>query len=152
MRWAGLPRNASTPLILLHDVITAGVRFIEWNGGGPGCGLNSATASGGQPSGFRPHGRVFQPNQERTMKLIQPSLLFLPVLLAGCGGSPLANTVSVTCDGSLRLAGAKSIDVVSGAANTEATLSFPDPVNEAHTGTIQVTPGSRCTIAPTSKV
>ena len=86
------------------------------------------------------------------MNLIRLVLLIVPGLLAGCGdSSPLANTLSVTCDGSLSLAGAKSVDVSNG-ANGQATLSFPDPAIQNQTGTIQVKPGSRCTIGSTSKV
>jgi hypothetical protein len=80
------------------------------------------------------------------------ALLILCGWLVGCGGgSSTATTLQVTCGGSLSLAGAKSIDVIS-AAGTGATLSYPDPANPGHTGTIAIKPGTQCTIAPTSNV
>jgi hypothetical protein len=85
------------------------------------------------------------------MKLFQAALLTLPLLLAGCGDSTPVTTLSVTCGGSLSLAGAKSIDVSPDPA-AGAVLSYPDPVNQGQTGNITVRPGTHCTIAPTSKV
>jgi len=86
------------------------------------------------------------------MKLRPAALLLLPGLLAGCGSSSPATTLSVTCGGSLSLAGAKSIDVVPDQAQAGVVLSYPDPVNTGQTGTIPIRPGAKCTIAPTSNV
>jgi hypothetical protein len=85
------------------------------------------------------------------MKLFRVALLMLPSLLAGCGDSTPSTTLSVTCGGSLSLAGAKSIDVSPDPA-AGAVLSYPDPVNQGQTGNITVRQGSHCTIAPTGKV
>jgi len=84
------------------------------------------------------------------MKLLPTILLILPGLLAGCASSP-STTLSVTCAGSLSLAGATSIDVSPDGANG-AVLSYPDPVNAGKTGSIPIRQGARCTIAPTGKV
>jgi hypothetical protein len=72
-------------------------------------------------------------------------LLILPTLLTGCGGSSSANTLSVTCDGSLSAAGLRSITV---SGRSGAVLQFPDPANQGHIGTLPVGPNSQCTIAP----
>jgi hypothetical protein len=73
------------------------------------------------------------------------SLLILPALLTGCGGSSSAKTLTVTCDGSLTAAGLQSITV---SGRSGAVLQFPDPVNRGHTGTLPVGPDSQCVIAP----
>ena len=85
------------------------------------------------------------------LKLIRLALLLLALPFGGCSAAALT-TLSVTCDGSLTLSGAKSIDIVPNTANSGAVLSFPDPANEGRTGSIPVTAGRRCTIAPTSKI
>ena len=80
----------------------------------------------------------------RSMRLVT----LVPLLLAACGGhsTPTAS-LSVTCDGRLELAGAASIDVVP-YPGKGAGLSFPDPVNPGHTGTLPLPEGRACTIAP----
>jgi hypothetical protein len=75
--------------------------------------------------------------------------LFLPIVLAGCGGDKPATTLSVVCNGSGALAGARSIDVLGDLVNGRPTLSFPDPANPGKTGTLAVGPDTRCTITPT---
>lgn len=86
------------------------------------------------------------------MKLLPAALMLIPGLLAGCGGSSAVTTLSVTCGGSLSLAGAKSIDVVPDQARAGVVLSYPDPVNTGQTGSIPIRPGAKCTIAPTGNV
>jgi hypothetical protein len=74
-------------------------------------------------------------------------LVGLAFVLAGCGhSSPGKATLSVTCDGSLMLAGASTISAAASGAGT--TLSFPDPVNPGQTGTLPIQPGHSCAIAP----
>ena len=82
------------------------------------------------------------------MRLWQFGGLFLPVVLAGCGGDKPAATLSVTCGGDIVLAGARSIDVMGDPANGRAILSFPDPANPGTTGTLAVPGHERCSIAP----
>jgi hypothetical protein len=89
---------------------------------------------------------------ERMEMLMRPwrlAWLVLPMALAGCGGDdkPKA-TLSVTCGGSVTLAGARSIDVLGDLGNGRPTLSFPDPANPGKTGTLSVAPASRCKITP----
>jgi hypothetical protein len=86
------------------------------------------------------------------MKLIWACLLPLTGLLVGCGSSPSSNTLSITCGGSLSMAGAKSIEIGSDSPNTGLTLSYPDPANPGHTGSVAVKPGMHCTVAPTANV
>lgn len=84
------------------------------------------------------------------MRLVRLVLLGLPITasLSACGHSaPMTPTLSVTCNGSLSLAGAASIDVAS-VAGGGTLMSFPDPANPGHTGTLPVTTGQPCTIAP----
>jgi hypothetical protein len=80
--------------------------------------------------------------------LVRGAAVLLPVLaLAGCGHSdPDPITLSVSCDSSLLLAGAKSLQLVASAQGT--TMSYPDPVNTGHTGTIALQPGHPCTVTP----
>ncbi len=82
------------------------------------------------------------------MRLRQTGWLLLPFILAGCGGDKPAATVSVTCDGSVALVGARSIDVLGDPVNGRVTMSFPDPVNAGKTNTLFVTPKGRCSISP----
>jgi hypothetical protein len=74
--------------------------------------------------------------------------IFLPIALAGCGGDKPKATLSVTCSGSVALAGARSIDVLGDPVNGRPTISFPDPANPGRTGTLSVAPASRCSITP----
>ncbi|MCQ8277645.1 hypothetical protein NFI95_04175 [Acetobacteraceae bacterium KSS8] len=79
-----------------------------------------------------------------------PAALFgVALLLAGCGhsksGSP---TLSVTCDGTLMLAGATQITAASDNGGGVATLRFPDPANPGQTGTLPVPGGRSCVITP----
>ncbi len=80
----------------------------------------------------------------RLARLVLP----LPLLAAGCGGhaDKSTPTLSVTCEGNLRLAGAASIDVATVGGGT--LLSFPDPANPGHTGTLPLSPGTPCTVTP----
>ncbi|MBE7211068.1 MAG: hypothetical protein INR65_08610 [Gluconacetobacter diazotrophicus] len=72
-------------------------------------------------------------------------LLALPLLLAACGHSdPAPSTLSVSCDNSLLLAGATSLQAI--ATEHGASLSYPDPVNPGHTGSLPLQPGHPCTI------
>jgi hypothetical protein len=57
-------------------------------------------------------------------------------------------TLSVMCDGSASLVGARSIDVLGDPVNGRPMLSFPDPANSDKTGTLAVPPHDRCTITP----
>lgn len=84
------------------------------------------------------------------MRLVRLALLGLPLAasVSACGHSaPTTPTLSVTCNGSLSLAGATSIDVAS-VPGGGTVMSFPDPANPDHTGTLPVTVGQPCTIAP----
>jgi hypothetical protein len=85
------------------------------------------------------------------MRLRWLTVLALPLSLAACGGSSSAPTLSVSCNGSASLEGATSIDVAPGTSGG-AVLSFPDPANHGHTGTIAIAPGNKCTIGPTHYV
>ena len=85
------------------------------------------------------------------MRLAWLAVVTLPVSLAACGGSSTSSTVAVSCGGSTSLAGARSIDVTPG-PNGGTVLSFPDPANAGHTGTIAIAPGSKCTIRTTQPV
>ena len=82
------------------------------------------------------------------MRLTLPAILVLSLAAAACGHSDNKSTptLSVTCEGNLRLAGAASIDVAQ--TNGGTMLSFPDPANPGHTGTLPVAGGVPCTIAP----
>lgn len=68
-------------------------------------------------------------------------------MLAGCGHSSPTATLSVTCGGSLKLAGASSIDVAADPGRG-TIMSFPDPANPGHTNTLPVMVGQACTVAP----
>jgi hypothetical protein len=85
---------------------------------------------------------------ESYMRLWQLGWLGLPVILAGCGGDKAATTLSVTCNGSVALVGARSVDVLGDQVNGRTTLSFPDPANPGKTGTLAVAPRDRCSISP----
>ena len=82
------------------------------------------------------------------MRLNLLAILALPLAAAACGHSDNKSTptLSVTCEGNLRLAGAASIDVATVGGGT--MLSFPDPANPGHTGTLPLSPGTPCSIAP----
>ena len=82
------------------------------------------------------------------MRFWQLGGLMLPIVLAGCGGDKSTTTLSVTCGGSLALAGAKSIDVLGDPANGRAILSFPDPANAGKTGSMAVPAHQKCSIEP----
>jgi hypothetical protein len=82
------------------------------------------------------------------MRLGRIGWLLLPVVLVGCGGDKAASTLSVTCDGSVVLVGAGSIDVLGDQVNGRTTISFPDPVNPGKTNTLFVEPRGRCSITP----
>lgn len=79
-------------------------------------------------------------------------LLGLPPTLSGCGhAGPATPTLSVSCGGSLMLAGATAVDVATAPGGSGAMLSFPDPANPGHTGTLPVPPGESCAITPVPK-
>jgi hypothetical protein len=83
------------------------------------------------------------------MRFVRLALLLLPLTLPACGHSdPPAPTLAVTCNDSLILAGATSINVASDPASKAATLSFPDPANPGATATIPVMAGQPCRITP----
>jgi hypothetical protein len=86
---------------------------------------------------------------EIPMRLWQLGWLVCPIVLVGCGGDKPAATLTVTCGGSVALAGASSIDVLGDQVNGRTTLSFPDPANTGKTGGLIVPPHERCSIAPT---
>jgi hypothetical protein len=86
---------------------------------------------------------------EILMRPLRLGWLFLPIVLAACGGGDKpAATLSVSCSGNESLVGARSIDVPGDQVNGRTTLSFPDPVNPGKTGTLPVPPRDRCTITP----
>jgi hypothetical protein len=85
------------------------------------------------------------------MRLMWLLPLALPLLLSACGSHDPAISLTVRCDGSIALVGAKSVDVITDSVTGNTTLSFPDPVNPDHTGTIPVTRGSRCSVGPTKQ-
>jgi hypothetical protein len=86
---------------------------------------------------------------ETSMGFWRLGWLWLPILLAGCGGSDKPTvTLSVTCAGNEALVGARSIDVLGDVVNGRPTLSFPDPVIRGQTGTLAVPAGNRCSITP----
>jgi hypothetical protein len=85
---------------------------------------------------------------EISMRFWHPGWLCLPVVLAGCGGDKPAATLSVTCNGSAALAGARSIDVLGDQTNGRTVMTFPDPANKGRTNTLSVGPNERCTITP----
>ncbi len=87
---------------------------------------------------------------ETSMRLRHLGWLCLPVVLAGCGGDRPSTTLTVTCGGSVALAGARSVDVLGDQVNGQTVLSFPDPANRGTTGTLAVPPHDRCSIAPTA--
>jgi hypothetical protein len=88
---------------------------------------------------------------ETSMRLRYLVWLSLPVFLAGCGGGDKpASTVSVSCGGTVALAGARTVDVLGDPVNGKTTLSFPDPANPGQTGTLIVPPHDRCSISPTA--
>ncbi len=79
------------------------------------------------------------------------AVLALPLSLTACGGSVASTTVSVSCGNGTSLNGAEHVDVTPGAGGN-VVLSFPDPANQGHTGTIDISPGHRCTIRSTQDV
>jgi hypothetical protein len=74
--------------------------------------------------------------------------LAIPLLLAGCGGSKSAPTLTVTCTGGIQLVGAASVDVLGDVVNGRPTLQYQDPTNPAKTGSIAVEPRGHCKVAP----
>jgi hypothetical protein len=84
------------------------------------------------------------------MRLRHAILSIMPLLLAGCGSSS-SRTLSVSCGGSLSVAGAVSIEVSPNSAG-EAVLKYPDPVTDGKTSTLPIKQGARCTITPTANV
>lgn len=74
-------------------------------------------------------------------------MLGMPLLLSACGHADSTPSLSVSCNGRLVLAGASSIDVTY-LAGKSTMLSFPDPANPGHVGTLPVSDGQPCTIAP----
>jgi hypothetical protein len=72
----------------------------------------------------------------------------IPLALAGCGGSKSVPTLTVTCTGGVQLVGATSVDVLGDVVNGRPTISYPDPVNPAKTGSIAVEPRGTCKVAP----
>ena len=85
------------------------------------------------------------------MRLVRLGLLASPLLVAGCGHSESGTpTLTVTCNGSVSLAGAATVTVMSAPGGNGATLSFPDPVNAGQTGSLPVPAGQACTITPTA--
>jgi hypothetical protein len=83
------------------------------------------------------------------MRVWRLGWLFVALGLAGCGGGDKpAVTLSVTCGGSLALAGAGSIDVLGDTVNGRPTISFPDPVNRGQTNALSIPAATRCTITP----
>jgi hypothetical protein len=72
----------------------------------------------------------------------------IPLALAGCGGSKSATTLTVTCTGGVQLVGATSVNVLGDVVNGRPTISYPDPVNPAKTGSIAVEPRGTCKVAP----
>lgn len=82
----------------------------------------------------------------RLVSLCLP-ILGVPLLLSACGHHDSAPSLAVSCNGRLVLAGASSIDVTS-LAGKSTMLSFPDPANPGHVGTLPVPDGQPCTIAP----
>ncbi len=83
------------------------------------------------------------------MRVGRLAWLLLACALVGCGGSKAADTLSVTCSGTIVLNGARSIDVLGDPVNGRTIISFPDPVNPGKTGTIPVPSHDQCKIAPT---
>lgn len=79
-----------------------------------------------------------------------PRLLWLaiPLLLAGCGGSKSAPTLTVTCTGGIQLVGATSLDVMGDVVNGRPTMQYPDPTNPSKTGSIAVQPRGTCKVTP----
>ena len=86
----------------------------------------------------------------RVLQHIALTCLLLPLALAGCGGDKPKATLSVTCGGSVALAGATTIDVLGDPVNGRPTLTFPDPANPGKTGAMAIAPASRCSITPTT--
>ena len=82
------------------------------------------------------------------MRLVRLVLLGLPVWLSACGHSESTASLSVACGGETVLTGAASIDVAPAPGGQETMLSFPDPANPGHVGTLPVTGGRPCTITP----
>ncbi len=82
------------------------------------------------------------------MRLAWFGLLALCLTATACGGGSSASTVSVTCGSGTALVGAKYVNVIVDPATKTTVLSFPDPLNDQQTGTIQV--DRRCTISPTT--
>lgn len=79
-------------------------------------------------------------------------LLGLPLVLSGCGHAGSSTpTLSVSCGGSLMLAGATAVDVATTPGGGGTMLRFPDPANPGHTGTLPVPPGESCAISPAPK-
>lgn len=74
-------------------------------------------------------------------------MIGVPALLSACGSADTTSSLSVACNGTLVLAGAKSIDVTY-LAGKSTMLSFPDPANPGHIGTLPVSDGQPCTITP----
>ena len=77
--------------------------------------------------------------------------LFLPMLLAGCGGGSAPTTLSVVCGGGTKLIGASAVEVLGELDNGRPTMEFPDPANPGKDGTISVQPHERCKITPSGK-
>ena len=76
-------------------------------------------------------------------------LVGLPLALSACGHSASSiPTLSVNCGGSLMLAGASSIDIATAPGGAGTVLSFPDPADPGHTGTLPIPPGQACSVSP----
>jgi hypothetical protein len=89
-------------------------------------------------------------DKEALMRRSRLCWLLLAFALAGCGGDKPKATLSVSCGGSMALAGARSIDLLGDPVNGRPTLNFPDPANPGKTGTMAIAPATRCVITPTT--
>jgi hypothetical protein len=72
--------------------------------------------------------------------------LCLPLLLAGCGGKKSAPPVSVTCSNGVSVYGVEAVHLSGDLVNGRPVLTFADPVNPGHTGTVTVPPREHCDI------
>jgi hypothetical protein len=87
-------------------------------------------------------------------KILPIAGLSLVASLGGCGGSSSPNSLTITCGEGVSVVGIERTDVAApepgNQAATATTLTYPDPVNTGHTGTLKLGPGQKCTIKPTT--
>lgn len=75
--------------------------------------------------------------------------------LSGCGdGSSGPGTLTISCGDGVSVVGVERANIAAPEPGNPAapatTVTYPDPVNTGHTGSLTLGPGQKCTIRPTT--